>query len=169
MAGVGMLLLTLIVGFTVNTRRLYNMTLMKQPLTLSADEWKEWQDEHASHPDPTMLFYKRWAIVILPYCHFFCVLFLCLFCLCHFFCVCVCIAFSSGVFVCVFFLCLVILFVFVFYCLFFWCFCFVGVFFFLVNFFVFLFFCFLFGIFFLVAVVATARVMSIISIAVELL
>ena len=60
LAGVGMLLLTLVVGFTLNVRRLYNMTLSKQPLTLSADEWKEWQEEHKDQPDPTALFYKRY-------------------------------------------------------------------------------------------------------------
>lgn len=54
-----MLLLTLAVGFTLNVRRLYNMTLSKQTLTLSAKEWKEWQEEHKDHADSTALFYER--------------------------------------------------------------------------------------------------------------
>lgn len=54
-----MLLLTLAVGFTLNVRRLYNMTLSKQPLTLSAEEWKAWQEEHKDHADSTALFYER--------------------------------------------------------------------------------------------------------------
>lgn len=58
-AGVGMLLLTLAVGFTLNVRRLYNMTLSKQTLTLTAEEWKEWQEEHKDHADSTSLFYER--------------------------------------------------------------------------------------------------------------
>lgn len=58
-AGVGMLLLTLAVGFTFGVRRLYNMTLSTQPLTLSAEEWKEWQEEHKDHADSTALFYER--------------------------------------------------------------------------------------------------------------
>lgn len=59
MGGVGLLLLTLAIGFTVNTRRLYNMTLSKQTLTLTEEEWKEWHDDHKNHADPTSLFYKR--------------------------------------------------------------------------------------------------------------
>lgn len=54
-----MLLLTLAAGFTINLRRLYKMTLSKQPLTLSAEEWQQWQDEHKNNADPTALFYKR--------------------------------------------------------------------------------------------------------------
>lgn len=59
MAGVGMLLVVLAVGFTINTRRLYNMTMSSQRLTLTADEWKEWHDQHKDHADPTALFFQR--------------------------------------------------------------------------------------------------------------
>ncbi|CAN0313296.1 unnamed protein product [Pylaiella littoralis] len=58
-AGVAMMLLILAVGFTINLRRLYNMTLGKQTLTLSAEEWRQWGDEHKDNSDPTALFYKR--------------------------------------------------------------------------------------------------------------
>lgn len=59
LGGVGLLMLTLIVGFIYNARRLYNMTLSKQAVTLSADEWKEWEEAHKDHPDAIGLFYKR--------------------------------------------------------------------------------------------------------------
>lgn len=61
----GMLMVTLVIGFTFNIRRIYNMTLTKQTLMLSDEEWAAWKEEHKDNADPVALFYKTWVEYLL--------------------------------------------------------------------------------------------------------